>query len=106
MAGAFYRLTATGAVLRVRVTPNAGADRLEGVESRSDGEMVLRTRVSAAPDKGKANAAVIGLLAKSLAMPKSTLGIVAGASGRLKTIAITGDAIGLAARLEALAGKA
>jgi uncharacterized protein YggU (UPF0235/DUF167 family) len=42
---------------------------------------VLRLRVHAAPDKGRANAAVVALLAAALAVPKSRLTLLAGATG-------------------------
>lgn len=86
----------------MRVTPNAGADRIEGTELRDDGSAVLRVRVKAVPDKGKANAAVIALLAKALAVPKSAVTLVSGDTARLKTLAIAGDPAALAARIEAL----
>ena len=85
-----YRLTPTGATLRVRVTPNAGADRIEGAEIRDDGEAVLRVRVAAVPDKGKANAAVVALIAKALGLPKSAISVVAGETSRIKSLAIAG----------------
>lgn len=63
---------------------------------------MLRVRVKAVPDKGKANAAVIGLLAKALGVPKSALTLIAGDTARLKTIDIAGDPAQLAARIEAM----
>ena len=77
--------------LRLRVTPNAGRDAIEGYETLADGTEVLRIRVSAVPDKGKANAAVIALLAKSLRLPKSSITVTAGETARLKTIRIDAD---------------
>jgi uncharacterized protein YggU (UPF0235/DUF167 family) len=88
--------------LHLRVTPNAGADRIEGVEQRDDGTAVLRLRVAAVPDKGKANGAVIALLGKALGVPKSAIAVTLGETARLKTVAIAGDGAALAARLEAL----
>jgi uncharacterized protein YggU (UPF0235/DUF167 family) len=88
--------------LRLRVTPNAGLDRIEGVELRADGETVLKLRVAAVPDKGKANAAAIALLAKGLHLPKSTLTLIAGDTARLKTVSIAGDPEELAAKLRDL----
>lgn len=90
-------------MLHLRVTPNAGADRLEGVETRDDGTSVLRLRVAAVPDKGKANAAVIALLARALGVPKSAIAVTAGETARLKTVAIAGDGAALAERLETIA---
>ncbi len=86
-----YRRDADGLLLHLRVTPNAGADRMEGIEQRDDGTSVLRVRVSAVPDKGKANAAVIALLAKTLGIPKSSLALVSGETARLKTVRMTGN---------------
>lgn len=77
--------------LRLRVTPNAGRDAIEGFESLADGTEVLRIRVSAVPDKGKANAAVIALLAKTLRLPKSAFAITAGETARLKTLRIDAE---------------
>ena len=97
-----FRVTAEGLVFYVRVTPNAGADRIEGIETRDDGRAVLRLRVAAVPDRGKANAAVIALLGKAMAVPKSSISLIAGETGRLKTFAIAGDGAALAERLAAL----
>jgi uncharacterized protein YggU (UPF0235/DUF167 family) len=68
---------------RVRVTPRAGVDRVDGVA-----EAVLRCRVAAAPADGAANVAVCRLLAAELAIPRSAVRIVSGATARLKTIEV------------------
>ena len=92
----------TGLRLHLRVTPNAGADRIEGTEIRDDGTAVLRVRVKAVPDRGKANAAVVTLLARALRVPKSAIAITAGETTRLKTLEIEGDATAIAATLAEL----
>lgn len=97
-----YRLSPTGLSLFVRVTPHAGRDAIEGVEIRDDGSAVLRLRVKAVPDKGRANAAVIALLAKALGLPKSAITLTSGDTARQKTLALSGDATALAAALAAL----
>ena len=79
--------------LHLRVTPNAGADRIEGVEQRGDGSSVLRLRVAAVPDKGRANAAVIALLSRTLEVPKSAVSVISGETARLKTVAVAGDGV-------------
>lgn len=86
----------------LRVTPNAGRDAIDGVESRDDGSAVLRIRVNAVPDKGKANAAVIALLAKTLSVPKSSVTLVSGETARQKTLRIANATEALLARLAAL----
>ncbi len=97
-----YRLTATGLVVRLRVTPNAGVDRIDGAELRDDGSAVLRIRVKAVPDQGKANAAVMALLARALGVPRRAVALVSGETARLKTVSVAGDAAGLAAAIDSL----
>ena len=97
-----YRLSPSGLSLFIRVTPNAGRDAIDGVDIRDDGTAVLRVRVSAVPDKGKANAAVVALLAKALDVPKSAVSVVSGETARLKTLAVMGDGATLAALIDAL----
>ena len=104
MTQSFCQATATGVTLNLRVTPNAGRDAIDGVETRADGEMVLRVRVRAVPDRGRANAAVLALLAEALGVPKSRVTLLAGATARRKTVAVTGDPLDLAERLRRLAG--
>lgn len=66
--------------LTVKVTPRAKTNR---VEKRGD---VYVVHVTVAAEKGKANEAVIKLLAEHLGVPKSTIGIVRGQTSRKKTI--------------------
>lgn len=89
-------------MLTLRVTPNAGRDRIEGVELRADGSAVLRVRVQAVPDKGKANAAVIALLGKALGVPKRSVSLVSGETARLKVVAVAGEPSALVAAVEGL----
>ncbi|CAN7305340.1 DUF167 family protein [Devosia sp. LjRoot16] len=97
-----FELLPDGIRLHLRVTPNAGLDRIDGFETRDDGATVLRVRVKAVPDKGKANAAVIGLLSKMLGVPKSAVTLIAGDTTRLKTLHIAGDSDALAVALAKL----
>ncbi|WP_137150590.1 DUF167 family protein [Devosia sp. FKR38] len=101
-----YRLSPSGLSLFVRVTPNAGRDGIEGVEIRDDGTAVLRVRVKAVPDKGKATAAVIVVLAKALGVPKSSINVTSGDTARLKTLAVAGDGPALVHAITALATPA
>ena len=96
------RLGGQGVSLRVRLTPKGGRDAVEGWAQDADGVSYLKARVRAVPEDGKANAALIELLAKSLSVSKSAVRIAAGGSARLKRIDIAGDGAALAARLEAL----
>ena len=97
-----WREVKEGLELALRVTPNAGANRIEGIDIRDNGAAVLRIRVTAVPDKGKANKAVIALLAKTLGVPKSAIVLTAGETARLKTVRVAGDAKEIAAVLAGL----
>ncbi|NQW17363.1 MAG: DUF167 domain-containing protein [Chloroflexi bacterium] len=84
--------------LEVKVTPRS---KRNSVEFTSSGQ--LRVHVTVAPEAGKANEAVLKLLAKSLGIPKSRMSIIRGQTNRDKVIAIEGfDASELDARLNAL----
>ena len=58
------------------------------MEVSADG--TIRVRVTAAPERGKANDAVTKLLAKRLGVSKSSVSITRGNTGRVKTIQIEG----------------
>ena len=94
-------------LLAVRVTPNASRNEVTGLYRASDGAMSLSVKVTATPDKGKANRAVIDLLAKKLGVAKSTLALVKGETDRNKTFQFTGPTKSLEALIASLtnAGK-
>jgi uncharacterized protein YggU (UPF0235/DUF167 family) len=83
----------------VRLTPRGGRDALEGLVELADGRTALKARVRAAPAAGAANLALETLIAEKLGMPRSAVTLIAGGKGRLKTLAITGDAERLAEAL-------
>ena len=88
-----------GMRLRVRLTPKGGRDAIEGWWTDGAGRSALKARVAAPPEDGKANTALIGLLARTLAVRKSDVRIASGATSRLKTVEVDGDQTLLAARL-------
>jgi uncharacterized protein (TIGR00251 family) len=97
-----YAATPLGLTLRVKVTPKAAADRVTGIVIYADGAPWLKVAVTAPADRGRANAAVIRLLAERLDVPRSAIRLAQGETSRQKTIVISGDAAALAVRLEAL----
>ena len=84
--------------LTIKVAPKSSSDRIQGWAVDEEGERVLKIAVTAAPEDGKANKAVIALLAKRLKLPKSALEIASGHTSRRKTLLIDGDE-GLLAQL-------
>lgn len=73
--------------LRVRVTPKASAARIKP-DTAEDGSVYYRVYVTVVAEDGKANQAVIALLAKALRLPKSALTITHGLTSRDKLIQI------------------
>ena len=71
----------------IRVTPRASANTVAG---ERDG--VLLVRVTAPPVEGKANDAVVALLAKLLGTPRGAIRVVSGAGARTKRISVPRDA--------------
>ena len=76
--GALAHLAVPGAELAVRVTPKAARNAVEA----GDGE--LRVWVTTVPEDGKANKAVVKLLADALGVAKSRLTLLRGATSRDK----------------------
>ena len=73
------------AKLMVRVVPRAGRN---AVSLAGDG--AIRVHVTAPPEGGKANAAVVEVLGKRLGVGKTRVRIAAGARARDKTIVVDG----------------
>lgn len=72
-----------GALLPVRVQPRAGRNEVVGWQGTA-----LRVRVTAAPEAGEANQAVIDLLAGVLGVPRSSVELVKGAKSRDKLVRV------------------
>lgn len=91
--------TSDGVRLAVRLTPKASADRIIGLADGADGQVVLKVAVTAVPEGGKANAALLKLLARIFRLAPRDLAVVRGATDRRKTVAVTGVPAVLAARI-------
>ncbi len=76
----------------LKVTPKAARASIGGVGVDADGNAFLKIAVTAAPERGKANAAAIKLLARAWRLPPSALSITGGATARRKTLHVAGDA--------------
>jgi uncharacterized protein len=92
--------TADGLMLTVRLTPKSGRDAIDGIERLADGRSVLKARVRAAPSAGEANAVLVSLLAHTIGIAPSRIGLVSGAAARIKRLKIEGEPAALMAALE------
>lgn len=70
-------------ILDVKVKPNAKKSQLE---EQADGSWLAH--VKSPPVEGKANAELIGLIAKQFGVSKASVSIKTGGSGRLKRVEI------------------
>lgn len=88
--------------LRVRLTPNGRRDSIDGIEQDADGQSHLKARVTAVPEDGKANKALIALLAKRLGLPKSSISFISGETSRKKILRLDGEPEDITIRLKQL----
>jgi uncharacterized protein len=78
-------VTAETTRLRVRVSPGAGRTAVVGRHGDA-----WKVRVTEAPERGRANEAVLRLLADTLTLPRTALTLVSGHGGREKIVELTG----------------
>ncbi len=79
---------AQGVVLPVRA--QAGA-RNNGIQGEHDG--ALKVSVTQAPEKGKANKAIVSVLAKQLGLRKSQIKLISGETSSQKRFSIAGVSV-------------
>jgi uncharacterized protein YggU (UPF0235/DUF167 family) len=94
-----FARTRCGVRLAVKLTPKSARQGITGIERDAAGELWLRVKVRAVPEGGKANAALIRLLAKTWRLPASSITIASGAASRGKRLDLAGAAADLAATL-------
>lgn len=88
-----------GVTVQLRVTPKASRAAVDGVIDDPTGGARLKVKVTTAPEGGKANAAVIKLLAKQWRLPAGAMSVIRGETDRNKLLRIDGDPADLHARL-------
>lgn len=80
--------------IQLRVQPRA---RRSALQRTAEG--ALKAAVTAPPEDGKANEAVVALLAQAWRVPKSTIEIVRGGTAREKTLRVAGEPEALVERI-------
>lgn len=92
---------ADGVTVRVRLTPKASRDAVTGRITLPDGTVAIKAAVTAVPESGRANDALIRLLATSWRVPRSAVTIAAGVTDRNKILHVAGEPDGLLSDLAA-----
>jgi uncharacterized protein len=96
-----YESVAGGVVLRVHAQPRARRSAVAGRHGDA-----LKVVVSAPPDRGRANEAILDLLARELDVPRRSVSLAGGASSRTKRVLIDGvDAAVFGTTLARLLGE-
>jgi uncharacterized protein YggU (UPF0235/DUF167 family) len=90
MEGRMFPLTLEGLDRAIRLRPGASRTAILGRSILADGAEIVIAAVSPPPEGGKANAALIALLAKLWRRPKTSLTIIVGATARNKVLHIAG----------------
>jgi uncharacterized protein (TIGR00251 family) len=93
-----------GVRIAVRLAPRSRADRIDGITRSPGGAAVLKVSVTAPPADGRANEALLRLLAGEWRVPLRDLRLVGGAKSRSKIVHLAGDPALLFERLRAALG--
>lgn len=94
-----FQAASGGVSVNVRLTPKASRNRIGPVVAHGGGG-VLKVQVTEPPERGKANRALIKLLAKAWRLPKTAFTVKKGVKDRRKTIHIEGGTEDLLQRLK------
>lgn len=90
MAEGPFRRQGSDLLVAFRLTPRADRDALEGRKTLADGRTVLSVRVRAIPESGRANDALIALVAGLTGLKRSAITVESGATARLKVLRLSG----------------
>lgn len=77
---------AAGTIIPIHAHPKSPRNVVEGWVADANGQQRLKLRITAPPEDGKANHAVLTLLSKAWNVPVSSLTIVSGETSRYKRI--------------------
>jgi uncharacterized protein (TIGR00251 family) len=81
-------MTEKDQIIALHVIPKASRNEVVGWVATQDGERALKVKVTTAPEDGKANKAVIALLAGCWGCPRAGLEIISGSASRHKKLKI------------------
>lgn len=91
MNDTFWRIDGDDVLLSIRLTPRSAREKVGGIWRDEKDHSWLQVQVRAVPEKGKANAALIQLMAKALHLASSAVSLEAGDTSRLKRVRVSGN---------------
>jgi uncharacterized protein len=74
-----------GVVFKVKAAPNAGKSAVAGEHNG-----MLKVKIAAAPERGRANEELVSFLSELLKISRSRVEIIKGGAARIKTVSIKG----------------
>jgi len=83
-----WRIDGDDLLIGIRLTPGAARDAIGGIWTDEKGQHWLCARVRAVPERGRANSALVKLLADRLDWPGGTISLESGDTSRLKRLRI------------------
>ena len=89
-----FEVHSQGIILPIRAQPGASSNGIRGIQNGQ-----LKVSVTQIAEKGKANKAICGLLAKELKVPKTSVEMISGETSRQKRILIRGADSSILVRL-------
>ncbi|HEX6843156.1 MAG TPA: DUF167 family protein [Stellaceae bacterium] len=95
-----FALASDGLRLKIRLTPKASAAGILGIAAEADGGVALKMAVTAPPEAGKANDALLERVAELLDLRRRDVTLALGATNRRKLVHVAGDPAALTRRLE------
>lgn len=90
--------TEDGVIFRIKVQPRASKNKIVGVQGDA-----LKIKISAPPVKGKANRALVDLLAEQLGVKRSEVEIIGGHTSKIKKIKVVGEGGKIKEKIQSLA---
>ena len=84
-------VTDDGVRVAIRLSPRARADHLVAVAAAAEGGHLLKATVTAPAETGRANEALLQLLARAWHVHRRDLSIIAGSTSRNKVVHVAGD---------------
>jgi uncharacterized protein YggU (UPF0235/DUF167 family) len=79
-------MTAEYRIISVHVYPKSSCEKVEGEVTDAAGNIWLKIRLTTAPEGGKANKALLALLASHWGCARSDLEIISGETSRYKRV--------------------
>ncbi len=84
----YHQKTKNGIKIHLKVTPNAVKSKICDIIDGEFGQKILRVRIAAVADNGKANKALLKFMAKEWGIAPSRIKILSGETSRIKTLLV------------------